>query len=95
MANIEVKSVSIDSKKRIITISGNDMDEILLNFKLDDEPKECVFQFDGSEKAGPLNYLLKVTEKDRKKHPEMSFLEILDQLPGKVVFLNNSFKIKG
>ena len=91
--NIEVKSITIDSKAQTVQISGVDLDKVLLSFDFDSEPEEVDFKFDWSDGPGPRNYLLKVIEKQRKD-PKMSFKEVLDNLPGKIIFLNNNFIVK-
>lgn len=88
---IEVKSVTIDSKAQTVTIVGTNFDG-LINFDLDSEPNEVEFRFDWSEGIGPKVYLSKILQKQSKKHPDLkTFGELIESLPGNVIFLNNNF----
>lgn len=88
---IEVSKVEIDTKNQVITITGFNLDKVLLKMDLDYVPEEVDFRFDWSEGIGPKNYLLKVLSAKRQKDTTKTYKEILETLPGNTIFLNNNF----
>lgn len=95
--NIEVTSVKFDKKERVITITGQNLDGILEQMDFDTIPEEVTFKFDwgaSAENFGAKRYLTKVLESQHKKQPDKTYSQILDELPGKIIFLHNNFIIK-
>ena len=86
---IEVSEVITSTEA--ITITGKDLDAILLNGNLDDEIEEVSFSFSRNKK-NEMSYIYKVASSKAKD--EKSIQAMLDKMVGAIVTLNDSFKVK-
>lgn len=88
---VEIEGVSIKAKQ--VTIKGVNLDNFLFADDLNALPEEVTFKFNrDSSNPKDMNYLYAIVKNVVKSEVPMSFGDMIKELAGKTIFINDNFK---